>query len=328
MNPFHLRSGRSASGTLLACGSAAVALAASTFAARELPPDARRDVAAQTPVLRLGWNADGEAPPPLLPQKKPLEVLGSGSEFGEQAILLRRAQVEPWSASLGTLLNYTNNAGLTPVGQQRDWYLRAGLGVAYTNRVKGALFVDVALTHDLFRYAKFDALDFDHTRIEAGLLFQWPGLDGAFFATRYAYERIAEPFGGSLFDSHRVILQLQKVWKISRGQKVFAGVSADVALSADPSAAQRDEYSSIVGYTARLTQRCSAQASYRLGWYRYDEGGRADWNQIAAAGLTLDATDWARLSITTSLSRNTSNRHFAEYDNFVAGLGLNLHLSF
>ncbi len=306
----------------------ALALSGSAFAARQLPSDARREVAGQTPALRLGIATEDGVPTALLPKAKPLEVLGHGTEFGEQAILRRRAQVEPWSASLAALLAFTDNAGLTPSAQEEDSYLRTGLSFSYTNRVKGSLFVDVSLTHDLFRYAEFDALDFDDTRFEAGLLWQLPWLADAFFATRYAYERIAEPFGGHLFDNHSVVLQLQKVWKVSRGQQVFIGLTGDVSLTADPFAAQRDEYTLVLGYNARLTQRITAQSSYRLGWYRYDSGGRNDWNQILSLGLTFDATDRVRFSATTSFSRNTSNRHFAEYDNLVGAVGLNLHLSF
>lgn len=289
--------------------------------------DPRRDIADQAAPPRMPATASAQATSAL--QKPALEVLGRGSEFGEQAILRRRAHVEPWSASLDALLAYTDNVALAPRGERSDWYLRTGLNVAYTNRVRGPWFIDLALQHYLFRYAEYGALDFDQTRIEAGVLYQAAWLDDTFLFARYSYQRLCEPWLGSeLFTSHSAILGAQKVWKISRGQQVFAGLSGDLSLSADPASGARDEYSVVLGYSARLTQRLGAQLTYRLGLYDYREGGREDWNHIAALGLTYDVTDWLRLSATTSFSRNTSSASFAEYDNFVGGIGLSLRAAF
>ena len=65
----------------------------------------------------------------------------------------------------------------------------------------------------------------------------------------------------AFFTNHAADLGVQKVWKISRGQQVFAGVAANLALNTSPGSAARNEYSATLGYSARLTERVTASAS-------------------------------------------------------------------
>lgn len=292
------------------------------------PGEAQREVAAQTgtPQLRA---ATGSVRLRSQTTKERDGSSAADSEFGEQRIVQRRAQVEPWSTVADAQLFTTDNVALTPTGEQRDWYLRYGLAVSYTNRIKGPLFIDLSLQQYLFRYSKFDALDFDLTRFDGGLLVQAPWLSNAFFFARYTLQRITEPgLGTAFFTNHAADLGVQKVWKISRGQQVFAGVAANLALDTSPGSGARNEYSATLGYSARLTERVTASASYRGSWNDYAEGPRTDWNHIVAAGVTYDATDWLRLGVNASFSHNDSNTSFADYDNFVAGCSIALRLAF
>lgn len=314
--------------SLLITSLAVLAPHPTAFGQSAAPTEARREVAAQTerPQLRATTGAVR-----LRSQTTTVRDgrTGADSEFGEQRIVQRRAQVEPWSVVADGQLFRTDNVALTPTAEQRDWYLRYGLAVSYTNRIKGPLFIDLSLQQYLFRYAKFDALDFDLTRFDGGLLLQAPWLSNAFFFARYTLQRITEPgFGTAVFTNHAANLGVQKVWKISRGQQVFAGLAADLALDTSPGSAARNEYSATLGYSARLTERVTASASYRGSWNDYTQGPRTDWNQIVAAGVTYDATDWLRLGVNASYSHNDSSTAFADYDNFVAGCSIALRLAF
>ena len=121
---------------------------------------------------------------------------------------------------------------------------------------------------------------------------------------------------------------MQKVWKISRGQQVFAGASANLSLSTDPGISARNEYAATLGYSARLTERITAAMTYRGSWNDYINGERRDWNHIAAFGLTYDVADWLRLGANVSYSHNDSNTGFADYDNFVTGCSVSLRMAF
>ncbi len=286
-------------------------------------PSIRRDIATQT------LSADAPMTP-VGPEGMVAPMAnGVGSEFGEQWIVQRRAHVEPWSASGDLQVLHTDNAALTPVNEQEDWYLRYGVSVSYTNRVKGPLFLDVSVQQFFFRYGEFDILDFDFLRFQGGALLQAPWLFDAFFFARYHLQRITESgLGSTLFTSHSAEIGLQKVWRVRRGQQVFAALSADLALGADPKASERNEYSLTLGYSARLTQRVSAGLTYRGARYEYGQGGRSDWNHNISLGVTFDATDWLRLAVNAGYSHNESNSVFADYDNFTPGGSVALRLSF
>ncbi|HEV7405090.1 MAG TPA: hypothetical protein VGO11_19255 [Chthoniobacteraceae bacterium] len=308
--------------------SAALWLAVAGAHAQTLLPETRRDVAAQS------------APPALAPlrntaaQSGATLTAGSGSaaygrDFGEQEIVNRRAHPEPWTASADGQFFYTNNVALTPSDRHGDWYGRYGATISYTNRIKGPVFLDFGLQEYFFRYARYNALDFDLTRFQGGLLLQVPKLDDTFLFARYRLERITEAgFGSTLLTSHVAELGLQKVWKISRGQQISAGLEADLPLDTDPRSAAREEYGLTLGYSLRLTEHLNTVLSYRGAYYRYSHTSRTDWNHILALDATYDLTDWARLGASVSFTSDTSNAAFGDYQNLVAGGSLSLRLSF
>lgn len=298
--------------------------------AQDLPTAAaRRDLADSVPGPERAWagvpGANSSLSTPALRETG----TGRGAEFGEQHIVQRRAHPEPWSASTSADLFYTDNVALTSISRQDDWYLRYGATVGYTNRVRGPFFVDLSLQQYFFRYQKFDSLDFDLTRFEASMLMETPWQTDGFFFVRYRLERLNETgWGSALFTQHFAEVGLQKVWKIRRGQQLFAGLAADLALDTDPRAGARNEYSLSIGHSLRLTERISAGLSYRGSFYDYLHHGREDWNHILSAGLTYAFTDWLRLGLNYSLTKNYSNAAFADYYNSLPGIGAVLHLSF
>jgi hypothetical protein len=300
--------------------------AGAAFAQNAPVADAQRQTAEESavPVVR--------APAESVRLRSQTTVARDGAvdnEFGVQQIVERKAHVEPWSVVADVQLFNTDNVALTPTSQQRDWYLRYGLAVSYTNRIKGPLFIDLSLEQYLFRYDRFDSLNFDLTHFQGGLLVQAPWLANALFYARYDLTRIAEPdFGTAHFTSHMLDLGGQKVWKISRGQQIFAGAMASVNLETVPAISSRSEFSVTMGYSARLTERLTAALSYRGSWNKYEHSDRTDWNQIAAFGLTYDMTDWLRAGANVSYSRNDSNMYFADYQNWVTGCSLSLRIAF
>jgi hypothetical protein len=291
-------------------------------------PQTRRDVAAQSapPVLSPLQNT-------ATPSRTTLPA-GAGSaaygrDFGEQEIVNRRAHPEPWTASADGQFFYTNNVALAPTDRHGDWYGRYGASIAYTNRIKGPFFVDFGLQEYFFRYARYNALDFDLTRFQGGLLLQLPKLDDAFLFGRYRLERITEAgFGSTLLTNHVAELGVQKVWKISRGQQIFAGLEADLPLDTDPRGAARAEYGLTLGYSLRLTEHLNTVLSYRGSYYHYTRTSRTDWNHILALDATYDLTDWARVGASVSYTADRSNISFGDYENLVAGGSLSLRLSF
>ncbi len=290
--------------------------------------DARRETAAgadlvsalsraatASPTTAAGGDAGGSTP--------------GGAEFGEQRILQRHAQVDPWSAVVDLQVFHTDNAGLTSVGRESDSYMRYGAAVSYTNRIAGPLFIDLSLQQAAFRYSEFDVLDFDLSRAEAGLLFQTAGRLDLLLVARYRFERIMEAdWGSALLTTHSAELGVQKIWKIRRGQRLSAGLFATLPFETDPRPAERFEYSASLGYSLRLTERLTAGLSYRGSRYHAPERGRSDWNHLFSGSASYALLDWLQLGLNVTYTVNRSDAAVGNYESFVPGASVALKIVF
>jgi hypothetical protein len=250
-------------------------------------------------------------------------------EYGEQVILARRAEWEPWSFTIGSECFYTDNVALASEQPLNDWYLRNGLTVQYTNRIAGDWFLTGAADSQYYLHDLYSELDFNFLRTDMGFMVRLPWFAETFVTAQHVWYRVSEQDLQSLaFQNHGVSLNAQKLWKISRGQQVFAGSGAEYSLYADPDPAQRHEYSGFIGYRLRLTEKMTLNASYRLGWYDYPQLDRGDWNHVSLVGAGYDITSWARLSVSLSNTWNRSSISFFDYNNLLTGISVTLHVQF
>lgn len=255
--------------------------------------------------------------------------MAGDDEYGEQVILARRAEWEPWAVTIGSECFFTDNVALASEQALNDWYLRNGLTVQYTNRIAGDWFLTGAADSQYYLHDLYSELDFNFIRTDTGFMVRLPWLAETFVTAQHVWYRVSEQDLQSLaFQNHGVSLNAQKLWKISRGQQVFAGGGAEYSLYADPDPAQRHEYSGFVGYRLRLTEKVNLNSSYRLGWYVYPQLDRGDWNHVALVGASYDVASWARLSVSLSHTWNRSSVSFFDYDNLLTGVSVTLHVEF
>ncbi len=293
------------------------------------PP--RADVARQQSVAQGAWGSlfkegHGESES-TVPAEVP-KMAGDG-EYGEQRILLRRASWSPWSLEADMETLWTDNVALSGKTTESDGYLRTGVRTGYSNRVVGNFFVNAGLAYSTVRHNEFTEFDFDLVRGDLGLMYMVPKLRDAFLVTRYSYYRLTEiGLGLPLYEDHIASLGLQKVWKISRGQQIFAGLYGDWSIAPEPWAAGRHEYSLFAGWKLRLTEALTVQLSYRGARYLYRTGERQDWNHVMLGGVTYAFTDWLRANLTGSYTVNHSSGAAFDYQNFIVGAGITAHWEF
>jgi hypothetical protein len=317
---FHSRF-RFLPGVLLLCASPVLAQTAGVQA----------DVARQQTVAQGAWGSllnkeddESEASAPAAAPK-----MAGDEEYGEQRILLRRASWAPWSFEADVEALWTDNAALSRDNAESDSYLRTGFRTGYSNRVAGNLFFNAGVDYHTVRHSEFTELDFDLLRGDIGLMYMLPKLRDAFLVTRYSYYRLTEVgLGPLLYEDHIASLGLQKVWKISRGQQIFAGAYADWSTAPEPWEAGRHEYSLFTGWKLRLTEALTVQLSYRGARYLYRTGEREDWNHVMLAGANYAFTDWLRAGVTGSYTVNRSSGAAFNFQNFIAGAGLTAHWEF
>ncbi|MES2595837.1 MAG: hypothetical protein V4662_10900 [Verrucomicrobiota bacterium] len=288
------------------------------------------DVARQQSVAQGAWGSnvakeddDSTTSAPAAP------TMAGDEEYGEQRILLRKASWAPWSFEADIETLWTDNVALSSQYMEEDTYLRTGFRVGYSNRVVGNLFFNASWDYHTVRHNEYTDLDFDLGRGDIGLMYMLPKLRDTFLVTRYSYYRLAEAgFGNKLYDDHVASVGLQKTWKISRGQQIFAGLYADWSTAPEPWAAGRHEYSLFTGWRLRLTDALSVQLSYRGARYQYRTGERQDWNHVMLASASYNITDWLRAGVTGSYTVNRSSGAAFDYENFIIGAGLTAHFEF
>ena len=296
-------------------------------AADAVPEAARLDLARDATRKELLPPESTPATEGLTPYAVP--KLPGDQEFGDQVVLVRRANWEPWSVSAGAEYYFTDNAALSSKGQLRDGYLRTGMEARYTNRISGDWFINAALDGHTYFYNRYDALDFLLVKADASLMYKSPWLADAFLSAGYtAYWISGSDFKTEAFRNQAVVLGAQKTWKIARAMQVVAGTSAEYSVQAEPRSPQRNDYSSYVGYKLRVTKKLSATSSYRLAWYDYPSLKRHDWNHMVLIEGSYDLTDWAKLSLSASAAWNRSDIPSYNYRNVVGGVSANLTLAF
>lgn len=289
------------------------------------------DVARQQSVAQGAWGNplkdDDDEPeataPPAAPQ------MAGDEEYGEQRILLRRASWAPWSLEADIETLWTDNVALSSRNMEEDTYLRTGFRAGYSNRIVGNLFLNASLDYHTVRHSEFTDLDFDLLRGDLGLMYMLPKLKDTFLNVRYSYYRLMDrELGDKLYDDHVASIGLQKVWKISRGQQIFAGLYADWSTAPEPWAAGRHEYSLFTGWKLRVTDALTVQLSYRGARYNYRTGERQDWNHVMLASASYAITDWLRAGVTGSYTVNRSTGDAFNYKNFIVGAGITAHFEF
>jgi hypothetical protein len=239
----------------LFCATLCTAVPWAQSTAQEPAPAARKADAARATALApesfSGTQPQAAEGAPLTAPK-----LKGDDEFGDQVILARRANWEPWAVSLDNQYYYTDNIALVPEGELGDWYLRTGVAIQYSNRIGGDWFLDAVLTNHFYLHDAYDVFDFHLLRAGVGGYAAPPWLQDTFLSARYSWYRISESdLTSEAFQDHVATLGAQKIWKISRGQQIFGGFSADFSLAPDPELPGRDEYSAFVGYKLRLTEK-------------------------------------------------------------------------
>lgn len=300
------------------------------LSAQEAPPSNTADRARAVGSLSPDTLLNSAAPSALQPDPtSPTLKLPGDAEYGEQRVLARRANFEPWSIATDAEYFFTDNVALASAGELEDFYLRTGAQIRYSNRISGDWFLNASLDSHAYLHREFDVLDFLLLKPELAVMRRLPWLADTFASFGYVgYWITGDDLTTETFHNHAVALSAQKIWKPSRGQQFVAGVSLEYGLAADPEPPQRHEYGGYLAYRFQLTEHLSASASYRASWYQYPHTDRQDWNHVVVIGAAYDLTDWARVSLSASSAWNRSSASFFDYDNLVSGVSLALHLEF
>lgn len=250
--------------------------------------------------------------------------------FGAQVILKENKVLNPFTAWAEVTGLYTDNVALTRRGRFDDTFLTSTFGLAYRKALKPTIAFDASLRVSLYRYNRFNELDFQSIDPSVALTWTPEKLNNTAFYARYGFNQLTNAASGDeFFTSHNIVFGVQKIWPVARTHAVIAGAQAQFSW-ADPSDSQRNEYSAYLGYHAGLTEKAAVDFTYRYAYFDYRElaGGRQDHNHGISLSLRYALEEWLSVSATTTWTSNKSSLDAFGYEAFNAGGSLGLSAKF
>ena len=295
-----------------------------------LPNEASGQTADQAQLARE------QAPSPFAPTV-PSSAVGGGpvvaapgdADLGEQRILKRAEEYQPFTISAGMPFYWTSNVALTSSGEQSDFVLAPAAAAFYEPRITKTFYGLIDVREQLFYYDRFDDFNFGSFDVEVGFRYLVPQWHNLLLRAEYDYNRLTEKNSfAAFFQNHALILDAEIPFRFGRAQTLTLGADANISLAATEShqapninaiSAQRTDYAVYLGYTAVPTRSFFVNAVGTIVLRQYYEGGRVDVSEILALTGNYRVNKYLTLSAVSTLAASQSNHSVFDYQ--VANLG-------
>lgn len=247
-------------------------------------------------------------------------------DLGEQRILKRQEQYQPFTLSIAAPMYYTSNVALVREGEQGDLLIAPAFSIGYRPRITKTFFGEFSLQEQWFYYDEFTQFDFASFDAIAGFVYYLPQLHYLTLRAHYDYNR----FTGTgdfraFFSQHSLLFNAEVPFRFGRAQQLSFGAEARVSLDADPEGPERDDYEGYVGYSVNLSRSFSLTATGRLAVRDYRVGDRTDVSEIFGLSANYRIREWLSISAISTFAWNQSNHSVFDYSviNIGGGVGVN-----
>jgi hypothetical protein len=294
----------------------AAAFAGSPLAVAQTPDQAqdRRDLLRAQPTPTYG------APAPSGEEGGYAIASPSDKDLGEQQILKRREEYQPFSFSASVPIYYTSNVALVNDGEEGDALFAPAVAFTYQPRLTKTLYAEIGVAQQWFLYDCFSELNFASFDGIAGLAYYIPQFHNLSLRVRYDYNRLTDTDDyDEFFVNHSYILSANMPFRIGRAQQIAIGSDIELSFWSHPDAPRRNDYSFYVGYSVNLSRSFSIDASARVAVRDYHVGDRTDVSEILALSANYRIREWFVLSFLSSFAWNQSDRDVFDYS--VANVG-------
>jgi hypothetical protein len=251
------------------------------------------------------------------------------ADLGEQQILKRVDNYQPFTISAGVPFYWTSNVALTRSGEQSDFVVAPAVAAFYEPRITSTLYGLIDVREQLFYYDQFDNFDFGSFDVEVGLRYIVPQWHNLLLRAEYDYNRLTEKNSfAAFFQNHAFILDASVPFQFGRAQTLTLGADLNISIAADESgqppkinaiSAQRSDYAVYLGYSAVLTRSFFINAVGTLVVRQYYEGGRDDISEVLALTANYRVNKYLTVSAVSTLAASQSNQSVFDYQ--VANLG-------
>lgn len=243
------------------------------------------------------------------------------SDIGQQLILKREEDTDPFMVWLDSSGFWTDNAANVNEGNIEDFFLVAGVNIAWQQALGGRFYADVYVAQHWYRYDELRALDYESGEASAGILIALPELANSILHVHYYYQRVTQNITeDAIYETHNVRVGLNKKFVINRLSSVSTALLSSFAISADPKELQRHEHSFSTGYSLKVSSHWTLALFYRLAYYDYiNLDGRYDWYHNFGTALTWRPCENFEVSLGYNFSLNESNYDVFSYQAHLAG---------
>ena len=279
-----------------------------------------------------------QAPAPFPPTVPPTGVEGGhavaapgDADLGEQQILKRVEEYQPFTISAGVPFYWTSNVALTRNNEQSDFVVAPAAAAFYEPRITPNLYGLIDVREQLFYYDRFDEFNFGSFDVEAGLRYLVPQWHNLLLRFEYDYNRLTKKDSFSaFFQNHGFILDAEVPFRLNRAQQLTFGVDVNISAAAEESnqppppnissiSARRNEYETYLTYSAIITRSFFINAVGRIVVRQYWEGGRDDVNEILALTANYRVNKYLTASAVSTFGLDQSNQSVFDYQ--VANVG-------
>ncbi|HWY50711.1 MAG TPA: outer membrane beta-barrel protein [Chthoniobacterales bacterium] len=252
------------------------------------------------------------------------------ADIGQQEILKRETQYQPFTVSLASPIFYTSNVALTRRGEMSDVVIAPTAAAYYQPRITKTLYANVDAREQVFYYGSNHAFDFGSLDVEAGLNYFMPQFHNLILRGEYDFNRLTfdDRLGDEFFSNHALILNAELPFRFSRAQQLSVGVDTNISLGADHQSPRRNDYEGYVSYSVSLTRAFTINAVGRVVARDYHQNGRTDVSEIISATATYRLTNWCSISAMSSFAHNDSNQGVFDYNVANAGGAIALQAKF
>jgi hypothetical protein len=182
-----------------------------------------------------------QAPSPFPPTVPPSAVEGgnvvaapSDADLGEQQILKRVEEYQPFTISAGAPFYWTSNVALTRSGEQSDFVVAPAAAAFYEPRITSTLYGLIDVREQLFYYDRFDGFDFGSFDFEVGLRYFVPQWHNLLLRVEYDYNRLTEKNSfAAFFQNHAFIVNAEIPFRLGRAQPHSLGADANNSAAAE-----------------------------------------------------------------------------------------------
>ena len=278
------------------------------------------------------------APSPFPPTLPPSGVEGGhaaaapgDADLGEQQILKRAEEYQPFTISAGVPFFWTSNVALTRNNEQSDFVVAPAAGAFYEPRIAQNLYGLIDVREQLFYYDRFDEFNFGSFDVEVGLRYLVPQWHNLLLRLEYDYNRLTKKNSFSaFFQNHAFILNAEIPFRLDRAQQLSLGATVNISAAAEESnqppppnvsaiSGRRNEYSAYLGYSLIVTRSFFINAAGTIVVRQYWEGGRDDVSEILALTANYRVNKYLTVSAVSTLAADQSNQSVFDYQ--VANVG-------